>query len=154
MTHTHFLKSQIQINKPISEVFHFFSKAENLNLLTPPELNFKIVTPLPIVLTCGAVIDYRIQLSGFPFSCKTEITSWNPPYQFVDTQLQGPYETWIHEHRFESKDTYTIMHDLVEYRAKGWIFEPLIQRFFVAKRVKEIFEYRTLQINRLFNGFK
>lgn len=154
MTHTHFLKSQIQINKPIGEVFQFFSKAENLNLLTPPELNFKIITPLPIVLNCGAIIDYRIQLSGFPFSWKTEITKWNPPNQFVDTQLQGPYQTWIHEHRFESKDGYTIMHDLVEYKAKGWIFEPLIHRFFVAKRVKKIFAYRTLQINRLFNGFE
>ncbi len=154
MKHAHFLKSQIQINKPISEVFQFFSKAENLNLLTPPELNFKIITPLPIVLNCGAIIDYRIQLSGFPFSWKTEITKWNPPYQFVDTQLQGPYQTWIHEHKFESKDGYTIMHDLVEYKAKGWIFEPLIHRFFVAKRVKKIFEYRTLQINRLFNGFE
>lgn len=154
MTHTHFLKSQIQINKPIGEVFQFFSKAENLNLLTPPELNFKIITPLPIVLKCGAIIDYRIQLSGFPFSWKTEITKWNPPNQFVDTQLQGPYQTWIHEHKFESKDGYTIMHDLVEYKAKGWIFEPLIHRFFVAKRVKKIFAYRTLQINRLFNGFE
>lgn len=154
MTHTHFLKSQIQINKPIGEVFQFFSKAENLNLLTPPELNFKIITPLPIVLNCGAIIDYRIQLSGFPFSWKTEITKWNPPNQFVDTQLQGPYQTWIHEHKFESKDGYTIMHDLVEYKAKGWIFEPLIHRFFVAKRVKKIFAYRTLQINRLFNGFE
>ena len=36
------------INKPLSEVFEFFSKAENLNKLTPKEVFFKILTLLEI----------------------------------------------------------------------------------------------------------
>ena len=47
---------------PIEEVFAFFSDPENLGLITPQNLDFKIITPLPIKMQEGQLIDYTIKL--------------------------------------------------------------------------------------------
>lgn len=148
----HVLQTTTYINKPLKQVFDFFSKAENLNELTPPELQFKILTPTPIPMHQGALIDYRIQLNGIPFKWKTEICEWNPPYQFADRQLKGPYVLWHHTHSFrELPDGTTEMTDTVQYLAPGWIFEPIITSLFVKKRVEAIFSYREQQLKRIFS---
>lgn len=137
-------------DKPLNEVFDFFSKAENLNKVTPKFLKFKILTPLPIEMKKGALIDYKIELGGLPFKWKTEITDWNPPYSFTDQQLKGPYKVWIHEHKFEEFNGKTRMTDTVRFLSPGWIFEPLINKIYVQKKVADIFEYRTKILNEIF----
>jgi ligand-binding SRPBCC domain-containing protein len=146
----HILETSTIIKRPLSEVFDFFSKAENLNLLTPPELEFTITTPLPINMKPGTLIDYRIKLNGIPFNWKTEICVWNPPHQFVDQQLKGPYVRWHHTHSFKEVNGITEMTDRVEFLSPGWILEPLINALFVGKKVKQIFEYREEQLKKIF----
>jgi len=136
------LKKQIVIPKPISEAFDFFKKAENLDLITPPFLGFKIITPLPVEMKKGAIIDYVIRLNGIPMKWKTEITKWEPPFLFEDTQIKGPYKIWIHEHRFESIGEETLMTDTVKYLSYGGIFEFIPQYLFVKNKVDKIFDYR------------
>jgi len=146
----HIHKSVTVFNKPLEEVFEFFSNAENLNKVTPQGLSFKILTPSPIKMFKGTLIEYRIKLSGIPFNWKTEILTWEPPFRFVDSQIKGPYKVWIHEHTFEFIDGKTVMTDTVEFLSPGWIFEPIINKLFVEKKVKEIFEYRTKVLNDIF----
>ncbi|MFZ4614186.1 MAG: SRPBCC family protein [Bacteroidia bacterium] len=148
---SHIHKSVTVFNKPLEEVFEFFSKAENLNKVTPEGLSFKILTPLPIKMSKGTLIEYRIKLSGIPFNWKTEILAWEPPFRFIDSQIKGPYKIWIHEHTFEFIDGKTVMTDTVEFLSPGWIFEPIINKVFVEKKVKEIFEYRTKVLNDIFS---
>ena len=88
---------------PIGEVFSFFSDAANLEAITPPELGLTILTERPIAMAPGALIDYRLRLLGFPFKWRTRITSWNPPHEFVDEQMSGPYKEWVHTHTFNSE---------------------------------------------------
>ena len=124
---------ETEVNKPIEDVFGFFCKAENLNLITPPSLNFRILTPLPIEMKKGTIIEYKIKLSGISFKWKTEITDWNPPYSFLDTQIKGPYRVWIHEHIFSSVGNTTIMKAYSLIFASRWILEPLINKLIVKK---------------------
>ncbi|MBE2228595.1 MAG: SRPBCC family protein [Ignavibacteria bacterium] len=145
------LSREISVKRPIEEVFDFFAKAENLNIITPPELNFKILTPSPIEMKQGTLIDYRIKLSGVPFKWKTEITNWEPPFRFVDTQLKGPYKIWIHEHTFSSHLNTTIIKDEVTYLPPGWIMEPVIHKLTVKKKLERIFDYRTEKIRSIFS---
>ena len=144
------LETETYIPKPLNEVFDFFSKAENLNKLTPPDVHFKIMTPLPIDMKKGTLIDYRIKLNNIPFYWKTEITEWNPPFKFADNQVKGPYQTWFHEHSFVEKDGKTYMKDKITYLSKGWILVPLLHWLFVDKKVKQIFEYREKQLGLIF----
>ncbi|MFN7313508.1 MAG: SRPBCC family protein [Bacteroidota bacterium] len=147
----HIIEKVTIIPKPLDEVFAFFSKAENLNAITPPELQFKILTPLPIDMKPGTLIDYKIKLEGIPFKWKTVISEWQPPFKFVDEQLKGPYVKWHHTHLFKDlgNDT-TEMVDRVEYLSPGWFLEPIINKLFVKKRVEAIFEYREKTLMKLF----
>lgn len=147
----HILETITIIDKPLNVVFDFFSKAENLNALTPPELSFKITTPLPIKMFAGTIIDYKIKLSGIPFSWKTKISTWNPPHQFIDEQIKGPYVRWHHTHSFKDLgDGRTEMTDRIEFLSPGWILEPIINALFIQKKVEQIFVYREQKLKEIF----
>jgi ligand-binding SRPBCC domain-containing protein len=146
----HILHYETKLYRPLSEVFDFFSKAENLNEVTPPDLHFNILTPLPIDMKKGALIDYRIKLFGIPFGWRTLISAWEPPYRFVDEQIKGPYKLWHHEHTFEEKDGYVLMIDHVQYLSPGWFLEPIIDKLFVSKQLEYIWNYRAERFKVLF----
>ena len=136
------LKKQVLIPAPLDEVFSFFSRAENLNLITPPWLYFKILTPSPIDMQKNTAIDYSIKLLGFRMKWKTEITVWRPPFRFTDRQIKGPYRHWDHTHIFEEKQGGTYMEDIVRYAVPGFVLSPLAHFFFVRPRLEKIFSFR------------
>lgn len=146
----HVFTCSLEIALPRDEVFSFFASAENLQRITPPNLGFQIITPTPIEMKAGALIDYRISLHGIPMTWRTEITKWDPPFGFVDTQLSGPYKQWVHRHTFSETDAgSTLIEDEVRYRLP---LEPLgdIARFFVEREIKNIFDYRQKTVAGVF----
>lgn len=137
----HILIRSFTVDLPRKEVFDFFAEAKNLEQITPPELNFHIVTP-SIELKHGTLIDYRLKLYGLPITWKTEISVWNPPHSFTDRALKSPYKKWIHRHTFqELSETKTSVEDEVRYRLP---FEPLgeIAHWFVRRELEKIFDFR------------
>ena len=102
-----------QVTRPLAEVFNFFSRAESLEELTPPWLNFKILKAEPQPVQQGTVIHYSLRLHGIPLRWTSEIVEWEPPHRFVDLQLRGPYKLWRHEHRFEARDGGTLISDTI-----------------------------------------
>lgn len=129
------------VRRPTADVFPFFAAAENLGKITPPDLGFRIRSPLPIVMRLGALIDYTIKLYGLPLRWRTEITRWQPPNLFEDTQLKGPYAKWVHTHRFVENLGGTVIGDRVVYALPfgplGRLVHPLVRR-----ALKRIFDYR------------
>jgi len=146
------LETETWLPAPLEEVFDFFKKAENLQQLTPPWLDFQILTPLPVEMKQGALIDYRLKLYGVPLQWRTEISLWEPPFRFVDAQLQGPYRKWVHTHTFEAVNGGTLMRDRVEYRLPGGVLAPLAHRLFVKRNVKAIFQFREARITEIFRN--
>lgn len=145
----HTLDEEVWLPLSRDHVFPFFADAGNLDAITPPWLNFRILSPLPIEMKPGALIEYRLRLHGIPIFWRTEISEWNPPFHFVDRQIKGPYRKWVHTHTFHESNGGTSVHDHVEYESPGWILEPLINRFFVQRDVERIFQYRTERIREL-----
>ncbi len=99
----------------------------------------------------GTLIEYSLRLHGFPIRWRSQITGWNPPHSFEDSQIRGPYKIWIHQHLFQSRDGGTIMQDIVEYGVPGSFLEPLIHSLFVRKDLDRIFEYRENSLVNIFN---
>jgi ligand-binding SRPBCC domain-containing protein len=138
----HELRTETVLPLPLDDVFPFFSAAENLERITPPELGFRILTPRPVEIHSGARIDYTLRLHGIPFRWRTRIDEWDPPHGFVDTQESGPYRTWIHTHTFEAVEGGTRMTDRVEFELPfGLLGRPAMP--FVRSRLRRIFDYRS-----------
>ena len=135
---------------PRDEVFAFFSLAQNLELLTPDFLQFRIVTPLPIAMRQGTLIEYRIGLGGVPMKWLTEIRDWVPSERFVDTQLRGPYRYWHHLHEFKDAEGGTEMRDCVDYELPFGPFGSLAHALTVERMLKKIFDYRVAAVRRSF----
>jgi len=144
------LTREVTVPRPIEEVWDFFSRPENLNLITPPNMSFVILTPLPIEMKPGARIDYRINVKGIPMKWRTLISEWEPGRKFVDEQEKGPYVKWHHTHEFESVEGGTLMRDRVEYVVPGGPFQALIIPF-VRRDVEAIFDYRTKVLTERFS---
>ncbi len=142
-------KSSILLAEPLSVVFPYFSDARNLEDLTPPWLRFQVLSPEPIEIAEGTIIDYRLRLRGIPIRWRSEITRWEPPTVFVDEQRKGPYRLWVHEHRFEERDGQTLAEDYVRYAVPGG---PLVDRLFVRADLRRIFRYRRERMAQLFGA--
>jgi ligand-binding SRPBCC domain-containing protein len=137
------LETEQSFGRPPEEVFLFFADAENLARITPPWLDFSILTPLPIEMRQGAMIDYRLKLHRIPLRWRTEITAWEPPHRFVDSQVQGPYRCWVHEHVLEPRNRGTLMRDRITFRSRGpSLIIPLLHCLFVNRSVMKVFAYR------------
>jgi len=135
---------------PRSELFPFFADARNLGRITPAEMGFELTTDKPIVMRVGTLIDYRIRVMGVRFRWRTAITGWDPPYEFSDEQLRGPYAEWIHRHRFsETADGGMLMEDEVRFRLPLGPFGAAAAPF-VRWQLRKIFEYRRTAISAAF----
>ncbi len=139
------LRREMVVARGLEETFAFFSDARNLEALTPPWVGFEILTPTPIEMRSGTLIDYRIRVHGVPLKWRTEIVVWEPLSRFVDVQVRGPYRWWLHTHRFEACGAGTRVIDEVEYRAPlSWISHTLM----VSRDVTRIVDYREKMIRR------
>ena len=147
----HVLTSRQEIELPRDEVFKFFSDAANLERITPPDLGFHILTPQPIEMRTGTMIDYRIKMNGLPMSWRTLISKWDPPFEFIDEQVSGPYKQWVHRHTFTYiSENKTLISDEVRYRLP---FEPFgdLAHFFVRGRLEHIFDFREKAVAEYFS---
>ena len=143
------LQREIIVPRSLPIVFDFFSKAENLEILTPPWLRFRILTPPPITMRPGAIIAYRLRVRGIPVRWLAEIELWRPPYEFVDVQIKGPYKCWRHTHCFREVDGGTSIADIVDYTLPFGALGRLAHRLRVAKDLATIFDYRELRVRSL-----
>ena len=144
---TFLFETQRTLERPIAEVFEFFSDAHNLVMITPPELRLEVLTPAPIEMLPGTLIDYRLKLHGIPLRWQSEITEWNPPHSFADEQRRGPYRLWRHTHTFDETENGVVVGDSVAYAVWGG---GLVNKFFVRPDIEKIFAYRSKQLDEIF----
>jgi ligand-binding SRPBCC domain-containing protein len=140
-------ETEVLLPRSRREVFAFFADATNLEEITPPWLRFRVLTPPPIEMAPGTLIDYRLRVRWVPLRWRTEITVWEPPQRFVDTQVRGPYRKWVHLHTFDEVPGGTLCRDRVEYEVSGG---EIVRRLFVRRDVERIFTYRRERLRARF----
>jgi ligand-binding SRPBCC domain-containing protein len=147
---THTLRREQVLHGTPDEVFGYFADAFNLEALTPPLLRFRVITPAPIEMAVGTLIQYRLRLHGVPVGWDTLIQRWEPPHLFVDSQLRGPYRLWHHTHELEPHgERETLMRDTVRYAVGFGPLGELAHRLLVRRDVEAIFDYRAERIPAL-----
>lgn len=141
------LRAECILPRSVEEIFPFFGDAYQLEAITPPWLNFRVLTPRPIEMHAGQLIDYKLRLRGVPIRWKTKISAWEPNERFIDEALKSPYKFWHHEHLFEPCEDGTRVIDIVHYGVPGG---DLIHNLFVKREVQKIFEYRQQVLRETF----
>jgi ligand-binding SRPBCC domain-containing protein len=146
------LKTAQKLPVSLETAWDFFSNPQNLAKITPAWLNFQIMTDLPQKMRAGMIIFYTVKpLLNIPTTWVTEITHVNEPFYFVDEQRFGPYKMWHHEHIFKKdEDGLVIMEDIVSYVVPFGILGRIMHRLVISKKIREIFNYRTEVLNKLF----
>ncbi len=144
------LHAEQTVPRTLDEVFSFFDRPENLEELTPKSLSFQILTPKPLVMAKGLLIDYTIRIWGVPLHWRTLITAYDAPHRFVDEQLKGPYAFWHHTHTFTEVDGGVKIEDDVRYAMPfGWLGQ-FVHAIYVQRDVQRIFNHRKQIIDELF----
>ena len=138
------------VPRPLNEIFDFFSRAENLQQLTPPWLHFQILSVDPEPIRKGTFIRYSLRWRIFPIRWTSEIVEWDPPHGFVDLQLNGPYKLWHHQHRFIAEGNGTRILDEVQYRLPFGEFGRIAHELKVRRDIEGIFEYRKRAVEERF----
>lgn len=147
---SYLLERRQRIEAPQERAFEFFSDALNLEPLTPPWLHFRLLTPEPIEMRAGALLEYRLRIRGFPVRWTTRIESWEPPLRFRDIQLRGPYALWEHTHTFEPDgDDAVVMGDTVRYELPLGPLGRLAHAAFVSRDLERIFTFRQTKLAEL-----
>jgi ligand-binding SRPBCC domain-containing protein len=136
----------------IRKAWDFFSSPKNLSVITPPEMDFKILTALDDKeIYDGMLIDYTVKpLLGVPMHWQTKIINVKPLEVFADTQLKGPYKLWHHTHTFVEKDGGVLMKDIVRYELPFGVLGDWVHSLIVRKKIASIFSYRKQVLEKLF----
>jgi ligand-binding SRPBCC domain-containing protein len=147
-TGIHELQREQLVAAPLDKAFAFFAQAHNLERITPPWLRFEVLTPGPIDMRTGTVIDYRLRLHGIPLRWTARIEGWRAGREFADRQIHGPYRLWHHHHEFVEHPGGTIVRDHVHYALPGWILGGAADALLVRRDLQRIFDYRAAAVAR------
>lgn len=129
------------VNAPLDDTFAFFSKAENLGLITPAAMKFSIQGSAPSIAE-GTTIDYHVRIGPVTVPWRSRIVDWEPRRRFVDVQEKGPYRSWSHEHTFRADADRTVMEDRVRYEPPFGLLGRLANRLFIVPTLRQVFQYR------------
>ncbi len=129
-------------SRPREEVFAFFTDVANLAAVTPKYVGFKMLTPLPIPLRPGTLLDYRMGMFGVPFRWRTRIETVQPGVRFTDVQVHGPYAEWHHLHEFFDVQDGTLAVDVINYRLPLGPLGVVADALVVHRLLHKIFDYR------------
>ena len=149
---TYTLNAEQFLPVKIDVAWDFFSSAKNLSRITPPEMQFKIISVFnDDGIYDQMLIDYIVRpLFGIPLKWQTVITHVNKPFQFADMQKKGPYKKWVHVHTFIEKENGTLVKDEVTYALPFGILGRLAHFLFIRKKLNQIFEFRKETLEKLF----
>lgn len=136
----HFKFSSV-INADVSQVWQFHERQDILDLLAPPW------QPVTIIrreggLQVGAISEFRLSLAGIPITWIAQHTECQTNCLFVDRQIQGPMQSWVHRHEFSPENGQTRLTDAIAYEIPGGWLAELLLGWWVDARLTDMFRYR------------
>jgi ligand-binding SRPBCC domain-containing protein len=144
-----------KIPTSLAEVWNFISSPENLKDITPPQMDFIISSNnASEKMYAGMIITYKVSpLPGIKLNWITEITHLKEYEYFVDEQRMGPYKMWHHQHKIAAIAGGVFMSDIVSYQPPLGFLGAIANALFIKKKLKQIFDFRTIALEKRFGKF-
>lgn len=146
-------KREQQFNQSTEELWNFICDPKNLKRITPAYMGFDITSKtVPDTMYPGLIISYRVSpLLGIKTKWVTEISQVDQGRYFVDEQRIGPYKLWHHQHHLIPNENGTLMVDIVTYSPPLGFLGGLANVLFIKKKLNQIFEFRRIALDQIFN---
>lgn len=145
------LKRKQLVKTDLQTCWDFFSSPQNLEVITPEKMKFRVLTEQPAAMYEGLMIAYKVSpVLGIPLGWITEIKTVRDGVFFVDEQRKGPYKIWHHEHHFEAVEGGVLMTDIVSYTLPLGFLGKFAHWLFVRKQLEGVFEYRFQKVEEMF----
>ena len=141
---------------PISldEAWDFLSSPNNLKLITPESMNFKIIDWDKKKAYPGQIIQYTVSpVLGIKIKWVTEITQVIRNSYFIDEQRFGPYSFWHHKHFIKEIDNGILMDDVIHYKIPFGLIGRILNKIYVQNKLDKIFKYRENKLNEIFGNY-
>ncbi len=135
----------------LASAWDFFSNPHNLKKITPPSMNFRVLTEIPEEMHAGLIIRYTVTpVFGIPVHWVTEITHVRDRQFFVDEQRFGPYKFWHHQHHFREVEGGVEMTDIIHYALPFGVIGSMVRALIVRRQLDAIFSHRKTVLERMF----
>lgn len=144
------LNKETVVDTTLERAWNFISNPANLNLITPDDMRFTIVTELPDQMVEGILVEYRVRI---PFigtqPWLSELKHIVPGQSFVDVQLSGPYKLWHHYHSIEETGGKVRFVDRIIYEVPYGFIGQIAHALFIRKTLERIFSHREARLQEL-----
>ena len=147
------LERQQRVTGTLEQAWAFLQDPANLDRITPPDLQFRIVTDIPAIMYNGLIVEYRITIPLIgTHSWVTEIKHIREGLSFVDEQRLGPYRFWHHYHEIRQDKGCVLLMDRICYQPPFGVLGRLAHRLYIRRTLERIFDYRRLRLEELLSG--
>jgi ligand-binding SRPBCC domain-containing protein len=137
---------KFEVGAPLTKVADFHKDARALRVLTPLPVivQFHLVQPMRE----GSVVDFSLWFGPLPVRWVAVYHDIDPQVGFTDSMMRGPFESWVHKHRFEAVDANrTQIFDTVEALPGPHPFWGLISKLMWVN-LPFLFAYRSWRTRR------
>ncbi len=136
-----FVKQSV-IKATPERVFQFHERPDALALLTPPWERARVIQPASISEVGSRAVVELVVLGLFKKRWVAEHTVYDPPNQFEDVQIEGPFKSWRHLHIVEPHRDGAVLRDEISYEPPMGFIGRLVAPVFVERRLEKVFNYR------------
>ena len=148
------LSSKQKLPISVDQAWDFLSNPKNLKTITPDYMCFDIISGDERPMFAGQIIQYIVTpVFGIKTNWVTEITQVADKKYFVDEQRVGPYSLWHHQHILIPEKDGVLMKDIVSYQPPFGLLGSIANKLIIQNKLKEIFEYRSLAIQKRFGEY-
>ena len=139
-------EQSFKVNCSIDKVWKFYTDIKHLEIVTPPNLNLKVIETSDKQIVKGL----RMTISGRLFLYNSK---WNSiislvdisKHMYIDEMVKGPFKKWNHVHLFsEIGENQTVITDKIEFELPFFFLGKLMEGY-VENNLKKIFEFRKIQ---------
>ena len=121
-------KHRMIINAPLDKVADFHKNTRILKLLTPPPVivQFHKLEPLGE----NSIADFTMWLGPMPVRWIARHSQVDALHGFTDTQITGPFKSWVHRHSFHPIDeNHTEVVDEIQAEPSSHLLWGSVSRF-------------------------
>jgi uncharacterized protein (TIGR01777 family) len=93
----------------------------------------------------GSTVVLRGRVGPFKIPMVFQHSGYNPPREFQDTQISGPFHSWFHSHRFidgNDEGTTCLLQDEVRYALPAGPVGDFVNELWFSREIERIFTYR------------